>query len=128
MDPVVHFEIPADNVERAKKFYASLFGWQLNDVPGMDYTLANTTPVGADQRPTTPGAINGGMMKRQSAQQRTNVVIKVKSIDATLPRIVQEGGKIAMEKTPVADMGFTAYFQDPEGNVLGLWQDATARQ
>jgi predicted enzyme related to lactoylglutathione lyase len=56
---VVHFEIPADDVERAKGFYGSIFGWQLDDVPGLDYTIVRTVDVDERQLPTEPGAING---------------------------------------------------------------------
>jgi predicted enzyme related to lactoylglutathione lyase len=62
---VVHFEIPADDVERARGFYREAFGWQLAPVPDMDYTMVTTTPSGPEGMPTEPGAINGGMLARQ---------------------------------------------------------------
>lgn len=64
MRKVVHFEIPADDLERAKSFYGSIFGWDLQTMPmpGGDYTIVKTTPVDEQtQMPTEPGAINGGM-------------------------------------------------------------------
>ena len=66
MDKVVHFEIPTDDLSRASEFYRSIFGWDLQDMSGqgMDYTIVMTVPVDDQQRPTQPGAINGGMMKR----------------------------------------------------------------
>ena len=68
MGKVVHFEIPTDDSRRAKEFYGSIFGWQLQDMQGEAmglYTLAMTTPVDQEtQAPTEPGAINGGLMKR----------------------------------------------------------------
>lgn len=59
MGKVVHFEIPADDVERAKKFYGSIFGWEADDVPGMDYTMVRTVAVDERQMPKEPGATTG---------------------------------------------------------------------
>lgn len=61
---VVHFEIPADDVERAGDFYRQAFGWDVSAMPEMGYTILNTTPTNEQGMPSTPGAINGGMMKR----------------------------------------------------------------
>jgi len=123
MDGVVHFEIPADDVARAKKFYAGVFGWMANDVPGMDYALITTAPIGKDGVAETPGAINGGMAKRGAPVTAPVITIKVASIDDALGRIEQTGGSTVRGKMPVGDMGYTAYFKDTEGNVVGLWQD-----
>ena len=123
MDSVVHFEIPADKVERAKTFYTKAFGWMLNDMPQMEYTTVTTTP--SDQttgRPTSPGAINGGMGKKSDTLKSVVVTIGVENIDASLEKIKQLGGKTVQKKTPVGDMGFSAYFKDTEGNIIGLWQ------
>jgi|GEM_PF-4246738 len=64
MDKVIHFEIPTDNLDRAKTFYQSLFGWPLMDIPMMSYTIVRTTPVDEHNRPKEPGGINGGIRKR----------------------------------------------------------------
>ncbi|MDF2146710.1 VOC family protein [Knoellia sp. p5-6-4] len=123
---VVHFELPFDDGARARSFYADLFGWQLQDVPGMDYSLVMTGPV--DERGSTePGYINGGMTQRGGPVERPVVTIDVDDIDATLAAVAERGGSTLVERQPVGDMGWTAYFSDPEGNVMGLWQTA-ARQ
>ncbi len=70
MDKVVHFEIPTDDLSRAKEFYGSVFGWDLQTMEEMDYTIARTTSVDEQQMPTEPGAINGGMMKRSAETRR----------------------------------------------------------
>ncbi len=122
---VVHFEIPADNVERAKSFYQKAFDWQINQYPGMEYHMVGTTPV--DQKtqvPTEPGAINGGMTKRNNEVKNTVITIDVQDIDSSLKSIEKLGGKTVQKKQPVGDMGFTAYFKDTEGNIVGLWQSA----
>ncbi len=120
---VVHFEIPADNLERAKSFYQKAFGWQISQYPGMEYHMLGTTPVDQKtQMPTEPGAINGGMTKRQDPVKSTVVTIDVDDIESSLKSIEKLGGKVVQKKQPVADMGFTAYFKDTEGNIVGLWQ------
>ena len=122
---VVHFEIPADNLERAKAFYQQAFGWQINQYPGMEYHMVGTTPVDQKtQMPTEPGAINGGMTKRNSEVKSTFITVDVADIDSSLKSIEKLGGKVVQNKQPVADMGFTAYFKDTEGNIIGLWQSA----
>ena len=122
---VVHFEIPADDTERARTFYSEAFGWNLMPVPDLDYTMVGTTPSDETGAPTEPGAINGGMFKRSSDFPQTPVItVDVEDIDAALSRVEELGGSTVSPKIPVADMGFAAYFKDTEGNVMGLWQNA----
>ncbi|SNT39559.1 hypothetical protein SAMN05421812_105276 [Asanoa hainanensis] len=121
---VTHFEIPADNVERAERFYAESFGWNIQDMPEMSYAMLNTTPSGKDGRPTDPGAINGGMMKRSGMFTSPVVTIDVDDIDEALATVEQHGGSTKMGRQAVGDMGFTGYFSDTEGNLIGLWQSA----
>jgi hypothetical protein len=121
---VVHFEIPADDLARAQEFYRAAFGWQINSMPGMDYSLVTTTPSG-DRGPLEPGAINGGMLARQEPVTAPVVVIEVDDIDMALGQVEGLGGKVVRGRDPVGDMGFAAYVQDTEGNTVGLWQSAT---
>lgn len=123
MDSIVHFEIPADKVERAQNFYAKAFGWVVNPIPNMDYTILHTAPSDKDGLPTKPGAINGGLTKRQSPVSQTVITVNVADIDAALENIRKLGGSVVQKKRAVGDMGFTAYFKDTEGNVVGLWQN-----
>jgi predicted enzyme related to lactoylglutathione lyase len=123
---VVHFEIPYDDGERARRFYKEAFGWQLQEMPGMDYTLVTSGPTG-DGGPTEAGFINGGMLQRNgSTSGAPTVVVDVESIDVALERIGELGGSTVVPKQPVGEMGFTAYVKDPEGNVLGLWETAAS--
>lgn len=121
---VVHFEIPADNLTRAQDFYREAFGWTITPAPDMNYTMVATTPTDASGMPKEAGSINGGMMTRQGPITSPVITIEVDDIDATLPRIEQLGGAVAMPKRAIGDMGFAAYFTDPEGNLLGLWEEA----
>lgn len=126
MQKVVHFEIPADDVERAKSFYGSVFGWELETMQmGQgEYTTVKTTAVDEQtQMPTEPGAINGGMMQRDPSVTTAPVItIDVDGIDDALKQIEDKGGSVITPRTPIPGMGAFAYFKDPEGNVLGLWE------
>jgi uncharacterized protein len=119
---VVHFEIPFDDEARANTFYQQAFGWQLQELPG--YTLAATGPTN-DLVPAEPGFVNGGLLARDpSAAGSPVVVVDVPDIESALSRIEQLGGKTVAGKRPVGDFGFAAYFNDTEGNLMGLWQAA----
>lgn len=119
---VVHFEIPADDVDRAREFYGKAFGWQITPFPGMPYWGVGTTPSDEQGMPTELGGINGGMMQREGPATSPVLVIEVDSVDASLEQVQALGGSVALGKTPVGDMGFFAYFTDPEGNLLGVWE------
>lgn len=123
MDRVVHFEIPADDVERAKKFYIGVFGWKAIPMGDMGYTIVQTAPTNKDGMLKEPGAINGGMMERKDPLRHPIITISVTDIDASVKMIEKMGGKSIMKKMEVGDMGYSAYFKDPEGNIMGLWQN-----
>lgn len=125
MDPVVHFEIPADQLDRCKSFYEKVFGWNILEYPGMAhrYLGARTFP-GEHGSPQPPGQIGGGMLPRATPVNTVLITIQVESIDEALKTIVQNGGQLVQGKNNVMDMGFTAYFKDSEGNVIGLWENA----
>jgi hypothetical protein len=121
---VVHFEVPFDDGDRARGFYEEAFGWQLMEMPELGYTIVMSGPSD-DSGPTAAGFINGGMLSREHAATRGPVlVVDVDSIDDALVRIGELGGSTVVDKTPVGAMGFAAYFTDPEGNVMGLWETA----
>jgi uncharacterized protein len=125
MSKVVHFEIPADDLDRAKNFYGSVFGWELRTTPmnGGEYTSVMTTDVDEQtQQPTEPGAINGGMFLRDERVTSPVITIDVDGIDDALKQIEAEGGSTVTPRTAIPGMGAFAYFKDPEGNVLGLWE------
>ena len=123
MRKVVHFEIPADDEGRARDFYRSVFDWQLQEMPDMQYTLVRTTDVDEKtQLPTEPGAINGGLMKRSDATPAPVLTVDVESIDDSLKQIESAGGSTVTPRTEIPGMGAFAYFKDTEGNVVGLWE------
>lgn len=124
---VVHFEIPFDDGDRARSFYSDVFGWQLMELPDMGYTIVMTGPSDPETGPTEAGFINGGMFERseQYPGKGPNIVIDVPSIDDALAKVKDAGGAVASERMQVGDMGFAAYFTDPEGNLIGLWETAS---
>lgn len=122
MDKVQHFEIPADDLLRAKAFYREVFDWRLEDVPGMDYTMAYSTEVDEKHMAKEPNVINGGMMKRSDIAKGPVIVITVEKIEPALEKIKQHGGTVLTDVMPVGDMGLYAYVKDTEGNVIGVWE------
>ena len=130
MGKVVHFEIPADDLDRARTFYGKVFGWRIDTMPmpgGGEYTGLTTTAV--DEKtmtPTEPGAINGGMMQRDAATPAPVITIDVEDIDAALAEIEGAGGSTVTPRTAIPGMGAFGYFKDSEGNVMGLWETRTS--
>jgi predicted enzyme related to lactoylglutathione lyase len=122
MRKVVHFELPADDIPRAKQFYDSVFGWGLQDVEGMDYTTITTVPVDESQMPTEPGAINGGLVSRSDEVNVPVFTVDVDSIDDTMKNVEAAGGSPVRPRTEIPGMGAYGYFRDTEGNVVGLWE------
>ena len=119
---IVHFEIPADNVERLRKFYGKLFGWKIEKMPGpMEYWGVETVPVN-EKGETLRQGVNGGMMKRQNPEQKSVNYIQVESVDEYARRIGDLGGRVIVPKTEIPGMGWWALALDPEGNQFGVFQ------
>jgi predicted enzyme related to lactoylglutathione lyase len=128
---IVHFEIPADDPERAARFYRELFGWQISRFAGtapggMEYWSVQTVPIDASHQPVRPG-VNGGLLRRQNPGQVALNYISVASVDELVRRADRLGAKVCLPRTAVPGMGWFAQLSDPEGNVFGVWQtDAAA--
>lgn len=121
---VVHFEVPFDDADRARRFYREVFDWQIQPVPEMRYNMVSTGPVSSEGMPSEPGYIGGGMMQREAPVNHPVITLQVEDIDAALLAIKQHGGTPVGEKMAIGEMGFAAYFRDSEDNLLGLWQTA----
>lgn len=123
MPRVVHFEIHAEDPERAVKFYQDLFGWEITRWDGpMPYWLVMTGPEGQ------PG-INGGIMKRMGAGpspgQAVNAyvcTVDVPRLDQFLAKSTALGAKIVVPKMAVSGIGWLVYVTDTEGNILGMME------
>ena len=127
MSRVIHFEIHADQPNRAVQFYEKVFGWSFNKWPGpMDYWLISTGPK------ELPG-IDGGLIRRRDAIDGQAVIayvctIDVPSVDDYVTKITANGGTNVLPKMAIPGVGWLAYCKDTEGNIVGLMQaDATAK-
>ncbi len=117
MPTIVHFDIPADNLERAKKFYKDLFDWEIESVPGpMEYYNIAT------KNENQEAGVGGGMGQRQQQGSGITNYIGVSSVDEYIKKVEQLGGKIIMPKTTIPGFGYLAVFLDTENNPLGLWE------
>lgn len=116
MPRVIHFEIPADNPDRAVKFFEDVFGWKINKWGEMDYWLIETGPK------EEPG-INGAIGRRDQHMPATTNTISVPDVEAYMEKVKQAGGKIiSPHKMPIPGVGWFAYCQDTEGNLFGILQ------
>jgi len=112
---IVWFEIPGDNVARAKSFYSKLFGWKISKFP-MERPYWHIDTGGADASP------DGGMMERNGPQHTVTNYISVASVEKSAQTVQKLGGKIMMPKTPVPGMGYFVICQDTEKNMFALWE------
>ena len=131
MPTIVHFEIPADDVERSRKFYSDLFGWKIEKWPGtdggdgssssssnMDYWMISTTDDKGGK-----ASVGGGIMKRQDPQeQQITNFIDVSSVDEYSSKIEKLGGKVVVSTMAVPGMGYFAVCHDTENNSFGIWE------
>ncbi len=114
MPRVVHFEYHCDDVDRAVKFYSSVFGWEITKWDGLEpYWLVKT---GEDAQP----GINGGFMKRRDPAGTVYNTIDVPSVDEFVSKIENAGGQIVLPKMAIPGVGWLAYFTDTEGNISGI--------
>jgi uncharacterized protein len=121
VDKVQHFEIPADDMARAKKFYSSVFGWKIQDVPGTEYAMADSVETDQNRQPI--GGVNGGIVKRNSDYANaTSITVSVTDADKAIQNAIDAGGELVREKQKFANLGYVAYVKDTEGNVVGIWQ------
>jgi len=129
MPTIVHFEMPADDIERAKKFYSELFGWKIEKLLGMDtgnsssssdmeYWMITTTDEKGNK------ALGGGMMKRKMPQQPNINYIGVKSVDEYASKVEKIGGKVVLSKMAVPGMGYFAVCLDTENNAFAIWESS----
>jgi predicted enzyme related to lactoylglutathione lyase len=122
MDRVVHFEIPAENLERAKKFYSENFGWKLSQLgPEMgNYVLVQTGPTDEQGMPQDRAFINGGLMSRDPSASSPVLVIAVADADQAVEKVKKSGGRLVGEIMDIPNVGRYARVQDSEGNVIGV--------
>jgi predicted enzyme related to lactoylglutathione lyase len=125
MPNIAYFEIPADNVDRAKHFYHSLLGWKIDPVTAHTMDLGAMAAMqyhGITMGEPEEGTINmGGMYKRQMGEGIKSYV-KVDDIDKVLAKVERLGGRILMPKEMIKGVGLVAIIRDTEGNGIGVWE------
>jgi predicted enzyme related to lactoylglutathione lyase len=109
---VVHVEIPAANVAAAADFYAELFGWKIQHVSEMNYTMWEDG-----------SGFGGGFntVSEENPAGKVLVYIDSDNIETDLKKVVQLGGKVLHEKMEIPGTGWFGIFEDPTGNVLALY-------
>jgi predicted enzyme related to lactoylglutathione lyase len=117
---IVHFEIPANDVEKLRKFYSQLFGWKIEPMPGpVEYHGIYTVPMDEKGMPSRPG-VNGVLMKKQNPDHKAVNYINVESVDEYMKKIESLGGKIVVPKMEVPGIGWWALAVDPEGKQFAI--------
>ncbi len=125
MNPVVHFEMPAEDRKRMADFYTSVFGWKAQMLgPEMgDYVLITTSDVDQNGRPKDTGMINGGFYpKGEDSAPHPSVVIAVDDIKESMKDIEKAGGKVLGEPAEIPGIGLYLSFIDTENNRVSLIQ------
>ena len=120
---IVHFEIPANDVDNLKTFYEKLFQWKFtyNNSVGMDYWLIQTVPTDENGMLLEPG-VNGGMYKKENTMQLPTNWISVDNIDDHIKKLKELGGIMMIEKTEIPGVGWSAIGLDPERNQVAMLQ------
>jgi predicted enzyme related to lactoylglutathione lyase len=123
MNPVVHFEMPAEDRTRMAKFYTEVFGWQTQMMgPDMGDYVVVTTTESDDNGPKKPGAINGGFYLKKSdwPDQYPSVVIAVDDMDQSMKAVKDAGGEVLGDPMEIPGVGLYVSFRDTEGNRVSM--------
>jgi len=113
---MMHFDIPASEPEKSITFYEKVFGWKFTAFQPDMYWIVEAGPE------SEPG-INGALMKRRDAGQPISNYLGVSNIDETIKLIEQHGCPVVVPKSPIPQVGWFAFFKDPDRNILGIWQN-----
>jgi uncharacterized protein len=124
MNPVVHFEMPAVNKKRVKKFYETAFGWEINQLgPEMGhYLLATTSPLDKNRMYKEKGVINGGFFQKPKEGKVPHLVISVDNLEKHVGIVKKAGGKIIGKPMDISGIGKFVMIKDTEGNQVGMLQ------
>ncbi len=114
---VCHFEIPADDLDAAEKFYSALFGWTITAAHrlGEEYRFIRTSEQ--------PGALGGGILRRTGEFHGLTLYFTVAAVDESAKKVEALGGKVLLPKTAIPKIGWTVVAQDPQGNTIGFFQE-----
>jgi uncharacterized protein len=115
MAKVVHFEVPVDDPERARRFYSSVFGWRLDAFGDEGYWLATAGPP-------EEGGADGALIRRSELHATPVVVVAVESVDACLAAAEGAGAEVLVGRQEIPSVGYSAYLRDSENNVIGIFE------
>ncbi len=125
MNPVVHFELPVKDAERANAFYTGVFGWKANKLgPEMNNYIVVDTDESDKNGPLKPGRINGGLYGAtpEMGPRHPSIVIAVPDIKAHIQKVIAAGGTVQGEPVEIPGVGLYASFTDTEGNSNSMLQ------
>jgi uncharacterized protein len=113
---ITHIDIPVSDTGAGARFYGGLFGWHIAEAPGFEgYPMWQA-----------PNKISGGgLAPREEGFTQPRSYVEVDSIDESVAKVTELGGKILMEKSPISETSWWAIFEDPDGNVMGLYEGTT---
>jgi predicted enzyme related to lactoylglutathione lyase len=124
MPNIAHFMIPADDVQRAKRFYHTLLGWKIGPTknPMDPSVMAALQYQDISTGPAQEGTLNTGGLYKRHMKEPILTFVEVGEIDKVLAKVEKLGGRIVRQKEEIKGVGLTAMIQDTEGNVIGLWK------
>lgn len=108
-----HIELNTDDVQKAKKFYKTVFDWKVTDMPGMNYSMIDV------------GSGTGGGMQRKPMPEAPTAwlpYVQVDDVKKTIAKAQKAGASVALDYMDIGDMGAIGVFIDPAGAALGVWQ------
>ncbi|MGD0728759.1 MAG: VOC family protein [Candidatus Micrarchaeaceae archaeon] len=117
INEISHFEIPARDPEKLRKFYTDVFGWKFKNSAEQNMQYWNIT-TGTKHLP----GVNGGLYKKGSENQTPVNYISTPDIDESMAEVERAGGHITVGKKGIENHGWTAIGTDPEGNSIGLFE------
>lgn len=115
---ITHLEIPVSDLAAGTRFYGEVFGWRIEEAPGFE---------GYPMWQAPNGVSGGALAPRDEAFTQPRSVVEVDSIDATLAVVEAHGGRVVAPKAPISETSSWALVADPDGNVLGLYEDSGER-
>jgi predicted enzyme related to lactoylglutathione lyase len=113
---ITHIDIPVADLEQGRAFYQALFGWRIEEIPGFE---------GYPMWQAPNGVSGGGLAPRSEDFSQPRSYVEVDSIDDTLATAVEHGGTVLMGRQPITDTSWWAVLEDPDGNVIGLYEGVT---
>lgn len=120
MNPIVHFEIPAKDMDRAREFYSKLFGWEINAFEGETAAKEKYYNIETSKEPVV---ICGGILPRMQEGHTITIYVGVDSVDKYSEKVKELGGEVCVSKMAVPGMGWFACCVDTEGNTFAIWEE-----